>query len=300
MSDFDLSSVPTSEAEVDSLISAIESPSRVDEATEAGQGVPTPESQPPVEQPAPTPQMYKLSRKGLEKEFPIDKVVQFAQQGWDYNERMSEFNAASQKFQQEQAAHKESLARLQQYQEVENYIKGDPTWWDHVRQSYQQKLSEQGQPALPLNHPIIQQLQDKVEGIEKSFQEKEQALVQQAEDQQLDGAIASVRESYPDFDWKQTNDQGVSALEQQVLTHATQEGIGTFRAAFRDLFHNQLIKRTEVKSREALGTEIQKKTKQGIGPVTKQPVTQMKAVKNVAGLSYDEITNSALAELGIA
>jgi hypothetical protein len=282
--------------DVDALLASIESPEG--QTVPEGENAKAGEADAPVSPETPAAEaMHKLERKGITKDFPISKVLQFAQQGWDYQEKMAEFNRQQEEFKTQSQSHAEALERLKTYQQLEDYIKQDPQWWEHIRGAYNPRATglEQGGNPASLQKVIDEQVSKAVEPF-KSFMEQQELAKQDA---QLETEIKGYRDSYPDFDWKTTDDLGRSVLEQQILAHAVENRIGNFRAAANDFLHEQHVKRTELKSREKVSQELKKQTKLGLGPVTNLPVTDIKRAKNVSASSYDDIAQDALRELGI-
>jgi hypothetical protein len=284
--------------DVDALLASIESPDQaVPDATTVPEGDADASTAPP-----PTPQaeaLHKLTRNGITKDFPLSKVLQFAQQGWDYSQKNEEFNKRQQEFETQSKEHNQALERLKTYQQLEDYIKQDPQWWEHIRSAYEsraQGLEQGGVNSTSLQKVVDEQVSKAVEPFKKFFEAQERSKQDAALDQEIQG----YRDRFPDFDWNTTDDLGRSVLVQQILEHAVGNSIGTFRAAANDFLHDQFLKRTELKSREKVSQELKKQTKLGLGPVTNQPVTDIKRVKNVAASSYDDITEEAMRELGIA
>jgi hypothetical protein len=264
-------------------------------------GIPDTQPEPaaPAEQPAapPTPaaataQEFEITANGQLIKAPVDKVKQWASQGYDYAQKMAAFKAEQEKFGGERNKWES------QYKPIDEYIQKNPEWWQAVQEAYQARELAGRNP----NDPIVQalsQVKSEISEIKQFKQEiaEEKAQAQRAqEDQQLTTEIQSIQEQYPDLDWKGVDESGKS-LEIRVIEHAVQNGIKTFRAAFRDFNHDQLIQRAEAKGKEAINKDIQKRTKLGLLGKTPAPTQQALRPEDVRNKSYEDITQDILSTL---
>lgn len=297
--------IPQNEAEVDSLLESIESPSEKGVETQA----PTKEVTPP-----PTEQAmieYELSRYGTKQKYPLDKVLNFAQQGLDYNEKMRDFKVQRGLFDTEKTKWETQIKnaqeiekRLKEYQAIEEYNKKDPKWWEHVITSYQQRQKEQGQTAPLTNNPVIEKLAQDLESIKGDLtaQKEREKLIQKAnEDMELEQSITDFKEKNNQFDWTTLDKDGLD-LEKRVLKFAIENGMNSpkqFAIAARAYLHDEYLKRAELKSKEEVGKAIQKTTKLGLGPVKSEPTQKISRVKDIRSKSWEDIGAEALKELGV-
>jgi hypothetical protein len=129
------------------------------------------------------------------------------------------------------------------------------------------------------------------------LQEK-QAEQKQKEDAALDSEVSKIMEQHKDLDWTSADESGFT-LEQRVLKHANDTGINSFRAAFRDYNHDQLLKLAELRARESAMLERQKVTKNGLLGQSPTPKKGLQTAENVKGKSYNNLVSEALNELGI-
>jgi hypothetical protein len=121
---------------------------------------------------------------------------------------------------------------------------------------------------------------------------------QKTEDAALESEVSQLRQQHKDLDWNSADENGHS-LEQRVLKHASENGINSFRAAFRDYNHDQLLKLTELRAREAAMLERQKVVKSGLLGQSPTPKKGLQTADNVKGKSYNNLVSEALSELGI-
>lgn len=252
-----------------------------------------PMSQPKAES-QPTPQSYKLTVNGKQIEAPLDKVLQWAQMGYNYPQKAAELNQKEQAFLKRQQEIEERENKWKPYKEVDEFAAKNPDWWTQVQQSYQQKLSG------AQTNPEIQQLKEELQAL-KAFRdeytnEKQSAKVQD-EDKRLAGEVDSIRKSYPNIDFDSPDEEGKS-LEMKVLQHAMDQGIQSFRVAFRDYYHDHLLGKAKEEGKELVSKEIQKRTKLGILGESAKPTKGLKNAENVKDKTYDQLMREALDELG--
>ena len=306
--------IPTNEAEVDSLLSSIDGPSE-NVSTPAQETAPINETQTQADAPATSQeaaekaaveQKFKINWRGEARELGLDQLINYAQQAYDYSEKMRDYKLQRQLFDSQQSEWKKKTAdleaRVNQYKEVEDYIKTDPSWWDYVRSNYQQKVSEQGGNLPPHVNEVIRGLTEKVEnmsGYITTQQEREKLAQISQEDQTLDTSVGEYKTKFSQFDWKSLDGNGLD-LEKRILNHAIDNGIGTFKASANDYLHEEFLKRAELKAKEDTGKEIKKVTKLGLGPVRDSKASGIKRSENVSSKSWDDLADEALSELGLA
>lgn len=299
MPEFDVtddSAVPGTAEDAEALISHWEQPAREDE--------PEPETAAPEPE---TPSGHTLKYKGKDETYPLEKIIQFAQQGRDYSEKMRELKLMREEIDQTRQKYPEDLVtRISRYGEIENYIKQNPAWWDHLNQQWQARESFQGQgnTGAPLTHdPVIQNLLQTVEGLQQKAtvaEQREQALKLSQEDESLDSEISGYREKYSHFDWKTVDENGFD-LERRILDHAVKMGLTKpeqFRVAANDYLHDEHLKRAQLSAKETVGKQIQKTNKLGLGPVTDRRTMPIKGVQNVSNKSWDDVAAAAIEAMG--
>jgi hypothetical protein len=255
-----------------------------------------------------TPQEFAINYKGKEEKYSLDKLIQFAQQGRDYSANMQKYNQEKTGWTKQVEAEKAKWAgleeKLSRYGEVEEYIKKDPVWWDHVQSSYQQRLSGQAPGANAPPDPIIQKLTEQVGELSQfvsSAKEREAAQAAEKEDLVMDQQITQYRDKYPNFDWAHVDENGLD-LEKRILDHAVKMGLNKpehFTAAANDYLHEEHLKRASESAKGDVGRHLQKVNKLGLGPITDHRTQAVKRVQNVSSKSWDEISQEAQAAAGI-
>jgi hypothetical protein len=269
-----------SDEQMDSLLTQ-EAPSR-----EIPMSAPQPQAQ--------APQNYKIKVNGKEIEAPLDKVLKWAEMGYNYPQKAQELNQKEQAFLARQKQIEELENKFKPYKEVDEYASKNPDWWTQVQQQYQQKI------AGAQTNPELQQLKEELQELKKfrdEYSTEKQSLKAQEEDKKLSGEVESIRKSYPNIDFDSPDDDGKS-LEMKVLQHAMDHGIQSFRVAFRDYYHDHLLGKAKEEGKELVSKTIQQRSKLGILGETSKPTKGLKTAENVKSKTYEQLAREALEELG--
>lgn len=252
-----------------------------------------PMSAPEPEAPA-APQEYEFVHSGKPIKAPIDKILKWASQGYDAPNRIGELNKTLDGFKSREQKFTEYESK---YAPVDEYFTKNPDHWKAIQEAWTQR-----QQALDPNNPIaaelnnVKQTLNDLTKFKDDLSSKEVTKTRQAEDAKLTDEITSIRKQYSDLDWDQSNEQGLS-LEKQVLKHGMENGISSFRAAFRDFTHDQLVKKARESGMQERDKDIQKRTKLGLLGETRTPTKGITPAKDVRNQSYEELMREGLEEL---
>lgn len=292
----------TSGIDADALMEQIENGQEISpEATNAAD-TPEPNSQQNTD-PTPTPASeFEITWNG--KKIPADRnrMTQWAQQGYDYNQKMAEFKRQQMSFEQQQ---QELEQQYSPFKQIDDYAKQNPEWWTFVEQQWHNRSQFNPSGDQSLGDPDVSQmigpLQEKLNSLEKFKTDFEAAQAQQIEqeaDAQLDQEVTSIREKYSNLDWDNPDESGLT-LEQRVLKHSIDSGISTFKAAFNDLMQEELIRRARDEAKEETQKELQKRSKLGLLGKSSTPQQGLKPAEGVKGKSYESLLEEAMAEYQI-
>lgn len=258
------------------------------------ENIDAPESGPiQEEQPQATPDEWELTVGGKQIKAKRDQIMQWAQMGYDAPNKIRKFTQELEGWKQKEAQFKEWHEK---YGPVDEYVRQNPQFWDHVTQSWQnrnQLLNDQSNPLASMVQQLQAQVQDLVQYKSQIEEQRTQAQMQQ-EDQAYQQTFEDIRKQYPDIDFVTPDDEGKS-LEYKVLEHAQNEGIKNFKTAFRDFYHDELVKRSESKAKESVSKEKVKNTKLGILGVT--PTPTKRASNDHKGKSWHELADEVKDEL---
>ncbi len=284
--------------DVDALMADIESPTK--ETAEAA----------PVEAPAAEPvwdgKQWEFEWNG-KKIAPDsqDKARTWMSQGYNYSQRMGELNKtqAQQKaeWDQRQAAFQETQAKLSPYQKVDEYARQNPQWWAKVQQDYA-AAQQQAQGITPDIANALKPIQDELGQFKSFLREQQEAKATEEaskHDSALDTEIEGIRKDFPNINLGAVDPANGMTLELRILKHAQSLGTTSFKAAFRDYLHDQLMEQAKANGLEANAKTAELNAKKGILGKTPAPVKGQQTSAYVKGKSYDQLSREALAEFGI-
>lgn len=265
----------SSEIDVDQLLADIENP-----PAETPQAHATPEAEP--EQPSWKGEEWEFDWNG-KKIVPDsrDKVRTWMQQGYNYSQRMGDLNKthaqrmAEAETRERQAQELEK--RFKPYAEIDDYARQNQDWWNHVQQSFQTRQQPQLDPGLK---QVLSPIEEKLGKFEQFLAQQEQAALEakfQEEDKALDLEIDSIRKTHPNIDLTARDESG-ETLERRVLLHAQEIGTRSFRAAFRDYLHDQLVVQGQAQQKLQVVKGQQAQAKAGLLGKTPAPTKELRPV----------------------
>lgn len=255
-------------------------------------------SAPQVEQPPPAPapvEEYEFTWNGKQIKANKDNLIKWASQGYDYSQKMNDFNKRLQET-NDRWSKAETLEKT--YGPVDEWVKQNPDKWEALQSAIHNAQASGQSPELLKKLSALEEKISHAGKFIETLQQKEAAEKQKQEDDQLSKDIQSIQEQYKDLDWKTVDESGHD-LAYRVCEHAVKTGINSFRAAFRDLMHDDLMKFTEAKGRESLTKERQVKTQTGLLGKTQAPTKGLNKPTNIKNKSYDDLAREGLEELGI-
>jgi hypothetical protein len=258
--------------DLDSLIASVDAP-----APER------PQSEPQAAEPSapPAPTEWEFEWSGSKIKAPQDTILKkYAPMGYDYAQKMEAFN-------KEKASLAEKYKPYERFKEVDDYIKKDPAWWDHVNESWNKRL-ESEDPTIQRVKAILDEKLAPVQNLLSQKEQEEQQRKTAEEDTHLAEEIKSIREKYSDLDFD-TPDADGQSLEMKVLKYANENKIPNFRMAFRDYYHDQLEARWEARGREAIGKESAKRTKLGLPAPGQAPKKAQTPAYDTRGKSWNQV-----------
>lgn len=285
-------------SEIDSIVSQTE--------LSTNQEIPM-EGPAPQEQAQPTSQEYEFESGGQKIKAPIEKILRWASMGHSAPNKIGEL---SKKLSDYEGKFKQYEQYDTTYRPIDDWAKKNPDKWQALFNNWQQAqfgVLPQGPTPTPTeaqaqNFQLPPEVIQKINAFDQKFSQLEQKEVVQREraaDQGLDGEIASIRKQYSNLDFDAPDTTG-NTLEYQILKHATDNGIPSFRAAFRDYCFDKLGQFSETKGMEKASKTISPQTKAAL--LGKQPAgTKGQLPANfIKNRNYDQIHEAALAELGIS
>lgn len=247
-----------------------------------------------------TPQEYTIKVNDREIKAPLEKVLQWAQLGYQYPQKAGELNKQQQEMQARQAELEKQRQEYEQkftpYKEVDEYAAKNPDWWAQVQAQYKQKL------AGATSNPEVEQLKAELADLKKfrdDYNNEKQNKQIQEQDSKLSQEVESIRKQYSNIDFETPDADGLN-LEMKILKHAQEENLPNFRVAFRDYYHEYLTGKAKEEGKELVTKEVQKRTKLGILGESSKPTKGLKVAENPKNKSYNDLKREAMEELGIA
>lgn len=251
----------------------------------------------PQEEVAPAPQEYSLKVKGQEIKAPLDKVIQWAQMGYDYNQSNAALKKQQEEWQKQVQEKDKYWSEIEQkwtpYKQVDEFATKNPDWWKTVEEQYKQKT------AVDENNPVLKVLDEKLKKYDEfitNLSAKEQSQKIEQEDKKLGSEIESIRKQYPNIDFDTPDAEG-NSLEAKVLKHAIDNEIKSFKVAYRDYYHDHLLGKAKEEGKELVSKELQKRTKLGILGESPKPSKGLKVAAGVKNKSYNDLMQEALDEI---
>lgn len=278
--------VPQNEEEVDALLGGMEQ-STPESSIEPGA------KQQSEQAATAAAQEYAIQVGGKEIKAPIEKLIKWASMGYDAPNRIGELNKKLESYTQREAQLKDLESR---YSPVDKFVRENPQWWQHVQQSYEQlQAQSQQNPFLP----VVENLKKEVDGLKQiaqTYEQREQQKIMQQEDTKYMDELGAIQKQYPKIDLM-TPDATGKSLEYKVLEYARDNGIRNFKTAFRDFYHDELVKLSAEEAKEKVISDKQSKSKLGILGVSTTPTKRVS--DSVKGKSYGDLEREALQELGL-
>lgn len=238
----------------------------------------------------------KIKYKGKEIDVNHPKYVDFAQKGYDYEQKMHQFRIDSKLKEQE---YSQKAAALKELEEINEYAKTNPAFEQLIQREWAkvqagEEIQVDPQDKVQLIEAKLNQLMDKLGSQEQQLEARRIAELEATQE----GAIAKYKEDHTDFDWNKEDDEGLT-LEDRIGQAMIDNGVRDFQIMADSFLIKEQLTRKTLEGKEAAAREIQKANKLGLGRVTKQSQLQTKKAEDVSNKSYDELLLEGLAELGI-
>lgn len=245
--------------------------------------------------PAQIAQEYSFKYGGKEIKAPIEKILRWAEQGYEAPQKIGDLNKQIESWKSKDTQLKELEGK---YKTVDDYVRQNPDWFNYIQQEYNNRTSQQQQQAPNMNGvaELKSMFEQQKSALDSLLQDKEQARIKQ-EDEQYSQNFESIKKQYPKVDFN-TADASGKSLEYKVLEYANKNGINNFTTAFKDFYFDDLIKLKEEEAKEGFMKNKQANSKLGILGISSTPSPKSKS-GYVKGKTYDQLEQEALFELGL-
>ena len=228
---------------------------------------------------------------------PLSKVKQWAQQGYDYAQRMQLFNQQKAELDQRHGEFQKDA----EWGEIAKYARENPEWAQFARQQWDARENWRSQNA---DNPLLSEFQalkreiDPLKQEALTFRKERERIQTEAEDKALEADIKMIGEKYSKLgiDLSSFDETGMS-LEDRVVDYAKRNGIKTFPDAFHAMYGPKLVAMQEEALKKQWTTEQAKLKKEGFIGRTPTPTQTAAPAKNVRNRSYSSLAEEALGDL---
>jgi hypothetical protein len=253
--------------------------------------------------------LFELKHGEEVKKVPRETMQELAQKGFEYNVKMAEYKSQLQELESQRAEidntkrhYEEQFGELAK---IQDYALQNPQWLQFIKNQYEKVAGQLDQQAAfdpnnPLT-PLLQQMQSKLNQFETRFKEEDERRISKIEnekDVKLESEINEYKNKNDSFDWKSEDLYGKN-LEQQILNHAIENGIKSFRAAANDFLFDKHMKLTKVQAKEKTAKDLQAVNKLGIKGISTESIKKGRTLENIRNRSYESLIEEGLRDLGI-
>lgn len=238
---------------------------------------------------------------GKQVKAPLSKVQQWAQQGYDYAQRMQAFN--QQKAEVEAKA--QELAKDGEWAEVVKFARENPEWAQYTRQQFEQRQQWRQENA---DNPIVREFEAFKQELTPLKQEAEALkaervrIQQEQEDRALDVEIQSVSDRYSKIgmDLDQIDPESGMSYKLSAMKYGSENGIqgkNAFKIAFQALYGDRVEGLMQEAAKKQAAEEFAKRQKEGFIGRTSTPTQAPSKAQNVRNRSWGSLSDEALRDV---
>lgn len=220
-----------------------------------------------------------------------DHLVNLAQQGFSYSQRMEELKNREKQLETQGA-------KFSQYEKLEKAFEANPKFRDQVYKWYDQSFTPEQQKATEAqtqqqaggNIPpeLLQEIASLKEFKAQFEAQQEQQAVAKA-DEAVVSEIDDLKKQFPRDDWDSPASNGMT-LTQEIIKHSLDNGGMKLATAYKDLMWDQHVKTTEAETLKKSAENKKASARAGIvaGGKSKGAVTAAEPDPGTMG-SYNDI-----------
>lgn len=248
-----------------------------------------------------SPQEFEFTANGQQIKVPYsdNRLKRWAEMGYTAPNQIGRLNQELQtrdaRIRDFEGKFKDYETKYKPYQDIDTWARQNPQAWQTLEANWKNQIAGMSPNQISQLPPEVQQKLEKLEDKFSQIEQKETMQREFAADHGLDQEIQSIRKNNPNIDFGNPRDP--NSLEMMVLNHGIQNGIPSFRAAFRDYFFDQHTQMAQEKGRESAGKALQR-TK-GLG-LPGSPVPKGRgSAPDLKNMDYNSLTELAMKEFGI-
>jgi hypothetical protein len=251
----------------------------------------------PVEQPSEKPS-FEYSANGKTVKEDIDTILKRASQGYNYAQHMTSLKQQQSDLESRMKQAQELESQWKPYQE---YAQQNPEWANHWKQAYDNRFNsfsgqQNEQPSYQSqDNSEVSALKSQIAELRSLYDKDKETRMVEQQDIELNNQINEVKSLYPDVDFSYSDPETGKSLEYAVLEHGSLHGITSFKAAFRDFYHDQLMQNAVSRAKEDTAKELQNRQKKGFMSTSDTPqlmTTQSRDSRK--NMSYEQIIQEAM------
>jgi hypothetical protein len=194
-----------------------------------------------------------------------DHLVNLAQQGFSYSQRMEELKNREKQIETQSG-------KYAQYEKLEKAFESNPQFRDQVYKWYDQSFTPaqkqaaetttQQQAGGNIPPELLQEIASLKEFKAQFEAQQEQQAVAKA-DEQVISEIDDLKKQFPRDDWDSQASNGMT-LTQEIIKHALDNGGMKLKTAYKDLMWDQHVKTTEAETLKKSAENKKASAKAGI------------------------------------
>lgn len=237
----------------------------------------------------------EFAAAGKKVKAPLSKTLQWAQQGYDYAQRMQAFNQERGDFELKAS----EFAKDAEWSEVVKFARENPEWAQHTRQSFEQRdqwqQQAQGDPNLkPFMDQIAALKQElaTVKPVVTEFQAEQTRIRNESEDKALEQEVSQISERYSKYgmDLSQIDPETGLTYEQSALKYGMENGIKSFKTSFLERYGDKIEGMREEALKKQAADGVAKRAKEGFIGRSSTPMSQ------APKLDYRNMSHTQLAQ----
>jgi hypothetical protein len=237
-----------------------------------------------------------LKYKGEEISLDDDRYKNYAQKGYDYEQKMHQMRVDQKLFEQERESWTKKNSEIEQ---INEYAKANPQFEQLIQQEWAKVQNGQAREMDPQTE--IQVMQSQL----RTLMEQNKSITEAAETRRIaemeatqEGAIAKFKEEHAYLDWSTKDDQGLT-LEDHVGQKMQDKRVADFEVMARAMLMDKIIAHKAMEGKESVAKGIQKAKQLGLGKITEKSQLGVKKADDVSNKTMDQLAAEAIAELGL-
>ena len=229
------------------------------------------------------------------------QTVEYAQKGFDYETKMSEFKKSMQDFESKSSKFQKWEDRYARMEEIDKYYQENPDKLTYLLSQYESVKSaplDSGDPDNALNNKIatLEKTVQDLQGGYKAYEEEKKAAEEARIQTEIVNDLNRMKQEHPYLDWE-TRDGNNLKLEDFIIKHALDKKIDDVELATLQYCKNEIFSHVKELAKKEAVEGIKEGSKAGVSPAKATPKQSVKPRATDTSKSYEDLTKEAIAEL---